>query len=68
MGARSRLQAAFYDLATNREIRDITVQDVLDASDVSRATFYRLFSDKYDLMNSIVLDYFREAGLASSHD
>ncbi len=32
-------------------IRDISVQDILDQCGLSRPTFYRYFSDKYDVIN-----------------
>ena len=32
-------------------IQDITVQDILDECGLSRPTFYRYFSDKYDVIN-----------------
>lgn len=40
------------------KIEEITINDILEASGVSRTTFYRYFKDKYDLINYI---YVRKA-------
>lgn len=45
------LYEAFYELAKTKPLEDITVQDILDYSGVSRSTFYRHFADKYDVMS-----------------
>lgn len=37
-------------LLSERALGDITVQDIADASDLSRSTFYKHFEDKYDLV------------------
>lgn len=57
MHSRSRLIKAMNQLLQEKNIDKITVQQLMATADVSRATFYTYFSDKYDLMNS----YFREA-------
>jgi AcrR family transcriptional regulator len=41
----------FNELLNEQSIYDITVQDILDKSNICRSTFYRYFDDKYDLMN-----------------
>jgi len=46
-------------LETHR-VENITVQMILEQSGVSRASFYRAFSDKYDLMYSYFLDFLQE--------
>ena len=45
------LYEAFYELAKTKSLEDITVQDILDYSGISRSTFYRHFVDKYDVMS-----------------
>lgn len=40
---------AMHELAQAKMIDHISVQDILDATGISKATFYRHFSDKYDL-------------------
>ena len=41
---------AFIDLLKREPFSKITTQMILEASGVSRSTFYRHFKDKYDLM------------------
>ncbi|MDK2813708.1 MAG: hypothetical protein PWQ08_963 [Clostridiales bacterium] len=38
-------------LAKKKNIENITVQDILSVSGISRSTFYRHFEDKYDVLN-----------------
>ena len=52
---------ALIALAEKKEIEKITVQDLLDACDASRQTFYNHFRDKYDLINWIYSDAANEA-------
>ncbi|SFC20661.1 TetR family transcriptional regulator [Butyrivibrio sp. YAB3001] len=51
------LAESFREVAENKNIDKITVKDITDNCGYSPATFYRLFSDKYDL---IAWDYTRE--------
>ncbi|HEU5450496.1 MAG TPA: TetR/AcrR family transcriptional regulator [Terriglobales bacterium] len=46
---RSRLTVALRGLIQQKPLREITVQDVLDAAGVSRSTFYAHFEDTEDL-------------------
>ena len=43
---------AFNRLIFYKRFDDITVADIIAEADVSKATFYRYFHDKYDVMNS----------------
>ena len=43
---------AFNHLISQKRFDDITVVDIVSEADVSKATFYRYFHDKYDVMNS----------------
>lgn len=43
---------AFNRLIARKRFDDITVRDIIAEADVSKATFYRYFHDKYDVMNS----------------
>lgn len=45
------LYEAFYELAKRKSLEEITVQDILDYSGISRSTFYRHFADKYEIMS-----------------
>lgn len=47
---------AFDDLIATTPFEDISVDDITQAAGVSRATFYRYFKDKYDVMNSNYAD------------
>jgi AcrR family transcriptional regulator len=40
-------------LASEKSIEEISVQDIIRESGFSRQTFYRYYSDKYDLMNQV---------------
>lgn len=57
--AKEILAESFRELAQTRGVDKITVQDVAKNSGYSIATFYRQFSDKYDL---IAWDYSRDVG------
>lgn len=48
---KSILAASIEDLVQRKNIADISVKDIVSNWDVSRATFYRYFKDKYELMN-----------------
>lgn len=43
------IQAAFITLLKNKPFEKITVQDILDETPVSRATFYKHYHDKYEI-------------------
>lgn len=42
---------AFNTLIAEMSFEDITIQAIIDTAEVSKATFYRYFKDKYDVMN-----------------
>ena len=43
---------AFNELIQVHEFGEITIGDIVEQAEVSRATFYRYFKDKYDVMNA----------------
>lgn len=47
------LQQALAKLMTQKELRNITVQELADMADVHRATFYTHYHDVYDLYEQI---------------
>lgn len=47
-----RIYEALSKLLLTKSIENLTVNDIIRASGVSRATFYRHFLDKYDVMTS----------------
>lgn len=48
--AKEILAASFKEIAERKSIDKITVKDIVDNCDYSPATFYRNFTDKYDLI------------------
>lgn len=56
---RKAIVEAFNDLVAIKDFKDISIDDILKKAQISRATFYRYFKDKYDVMNynyKVVLD------------
>lgn len=51
---------AIKKLLKNKSIESISVQDILQEANVSRATFYKYFWDKYDLANAYYSEYVKE--------
>ena len=51
MDTKDRILSAFNQLASHRDCDAITVFQIAQKAGVSRATFYRHFKDKYDVMN-----------------
>ena len=47
------IQSAFLTLLSRKPFEKITVQDILDNTPVSRATFYKHFKDKYEIAEKI---------------
>lgn len=57
------IQSALLSLLGKKSFEKITVQDILDETPVSRATFYKHFHDKYEIVEKIqdeVLNTHRE--------
>ena len=50
--------AAMMSLLEEKPFEKITVQDILDATPVTRATFYRHFHDKYEIVEKMQEDFF----------
>lgn len=57
MNTRKLLTVTVKQLLEKKSFDELTVQDILDASGISRGTFYRYFSDKYDVVNSYYREY-----------
>lgn len=49
-GAREQIMLAAYDLFARRGVRDVGVDELIRDADVARATFYRHFPSKTDLV------------------
>ncbi|CAM4021419.1 TetR/AcrR family transcriptional regulator [Cohnella lubricantis] len=50
----ARLKEALLALLSDKDIRRVTAKEIADSAQVSRATFYTLFEDKYALFGEIV--------------
>lgn len=48
---KQRIWEAFYELSAKISFEKITVEKIVELSGVSKATFYRHFRDKYDVLN-----------------
>ncbi|NMM51660.1 TetR/AcrR family transcriptional regulator [Paenibacillus aquistagni] len=57
---RRLLQDAFITLMEERDLEQITVQDIVDRATIKRATFYLHFKDKHELLNCIVDQVLKE--------
>lgn len=59
------LMDSFLELLKTKNFSQITVQDLCDRAMVRRSTFYRHYSDKYDLLNQVLANFFNS--LHESH-
>lgn len=46
------LISSFFELLSEKEYSEITIKDITDKAQLARRTFYRLFDNKQDLLNS----------------
>jgi AcrR family transcriptional regulator len=53
------LEQAMVELMRERDFSDISVQDITARADLNRATFYKHFFDKYDLLDTILVERFQ---------
>lgn len=51
MNTRQIIIDAAFSIFESRNFKGVTVQDILNEAHVSRATFYKFFSDKHELMH-----------------
>jgi AcrR family transcriptional regulator len=56
---RQRLQQAMHELMQEKDLPDINIQDITDRADLNRATFYKHYIDKYDLLNTVISERFQ---------
>ena len=56
---RNLILGSFSDLLAERSFDAISVQDVTEKAQINRATFYKHFVDKYDLLDRWVEEQFR---------
>ncbi len=59
------LYGSFEELSKTKDFGDITVNEICDNAMVSKGTFYKHFTDKYDflsfLINNVFKDYINRA-------
>lgn len=53
---KKKISEAFQDVLMQKPFSRIKVKDIVDVADVSHMTFYRNFSDKFDLVEQICYD------------
>ena len=61
---------AFNKLITSHDFSKISVEMIMEKAGISRATFYRYFKDKYEVMNANfkdILDYFIDPSRSSNY-
>lgn len=51
---------SFKEIAEKKNLEDISINNIVENCEVSRATFYRYFKDKYDLMDQYYQHQIRE--------
>lgn len=64
MNVKKIISGAFYELLQKYAIEDISVNQIVQAAEVSKPTFYRYYRDKYDLLNQmfdVIFEPMREA-------
>ncbi|MBQ2658329.1 MAG: TetR/AcrR family transcriptional regulator [Erysipelotrichaceae bacterium] len=54
------IQNTFIQLLKENSFEKITVQDILDATPVSRATFYKHYQDKYEIAEKMLEEYYQK--------
>ena len=52
---RAAIMDAFIAMINEMPLESVRTEELITRAGVSRSTFYRLFHDKYDVMNSIFL-------------
>lgn len=56
MSKREAVLEAFLQMIREMTIEEIRTEELLKRAGISKSTFYRLFRDKYEVMNAIYLD------------
>lgn len=51
---RAAISDAFWKLMQEKDFEEITIQDITDAADIHRATFYLHYQDKYDWLEKSI--------------
>lgn len=64
--SRAALQQALFELTVEKGFANVTVRDIAKRANVNRSTFYRHYTDKYDLLNQYFDQLQREVALAAA--
>ena len=56
--SQEKIERAFIELLQTREIKDITVSDLIKTTELNRSTFYAYYTDIYDLHQKILKEFF----------
>ena len=54
---KEQIKNAFIAMIKDTSIESLRTEDLILQAGVSKTTFYRLFKDKYDVMNSVYMDF-----------
>ncbi|WP_127488161.1 TetR/AcrR family transcriptional regulator [Paenibacillus ehimensis] len=54
---REAITKAFLDLFANKDLEQITINDIADRTNVNRGPIYLHYSDKYDLLDKLIDDH-----------
>ena len=56
-----QLSAGLIELMKKKNIKDITIKELVEKVDINRSTFYLHYSDIYDLLNDIEKNLWRRS-------
>lgn len=60
---RANIKNTFIELLSEKEFNEITIQNILDKALINRSTFYKHYSDKYELAEQLVDEVLKNAAL-----
>ena len=67
MNAKKLMKQAAYECVSQQFVEKVTLRDILARAEVSKQTFYRYYTDKYDLMNAIYAELTQEGIICPSN-
>jgi len=56
----NNIRTTFIQLINEKDFNDITVQDILDRALINRSTFYKYYTDKYNLAETVAQNFLDE--------
>lgn len=60
---RANIKNTFIELLSEKEFNEITIQNILDKALINRSTFYKHYSDKYELAEQLASEVLKNAAL-----